>query len=307
MNETPHSSKQTTLGICARGFCMGAADLVPGVSGGTIAFISGIYDRLLSALGAFSKADFWRAVRRLDWRSLWRQVDGFFLLSLFVGLLLAVASLSSLLRHLLATQTHLLLGFFFGLVIASIAVVAKDLRGGKPAHWLLAIAAAAVTVIIVTATPAAEINDGRAALFFGGMVAICAMLLPGISGSYILLILGLYPAVIEALHDRDFPTIIVFALGCGLGLLLFSRLLAEILRRFYTPTMFVLIGVMAGALPKLWPWKAGGEGVRVILQDNVSPQAFATSPDIGKVVFFALVGAALVLAIDYWARRRTAT
>lgn len=296
----------SSLAIVLRGMCMGVADVIPGVSGGTIAFITGITPRLLAALAAFSQPPLWQALRTLDLRRVWTLADANFLLLLFGGILCAIALFSSVLHHWLEHGAHLLLGFFFGLVLASVVAVGRRVPKPLPWHGGLALAAAALTFYLVQLDATTLPADNYAALFGGGMVAICAMLLPGISGSYLLLIFGLYPAVISAVHERDLLTLCIFAAGCGSGLLLFARLLTALLRRCYTATMMVLLGVMVGALPKLWPWKQGGEGVRVILQPNVLPAQAGGDAQVALVLTLALAGAAAVLLIDHLARRQGA-
>ena len=278
---------------------MGAADLVPGVSGGTIAFITGIYARLLAALAAFAEPALWRDALRLDIPACWRRADGGFLLALLSGVLLAIVLLSGILHELLETRAHALLGFFFGLVVASVFSVRRQLGRVGASHLVLFAVACAATLWFVSAVPAV-VGDapGGAALFFGGMAAIGAMLLPGISGSYVLLILGMYPTVVAAVHERDFAVVALFAAGCGVGALVFSRLFVVLLARYKTPMVAVLLGVMLGALPKLWPWKENAEGAKIILQQNVLPADFAGAPEIGLVVALAVAGALLVLAIE---------
>ena len=283
---------------------MGAADLVPGVSGGTIAFISGIYPRLLAALAAFSSRDFWQTLFHLNIRRCWQLTDGSFLAFLFAGILTAILSLAGLLQHWLTNAPHLLLAFFCGLVLASILTVYRRLSGITGRHVVWFIISLLITLYLVNLEAVTLSAASLAALFGGGMVAICAMILPGISGSYILLILGLYPAVIEAVHERDIAVLAVVALGCGTGLLLFSRLLFLLLQRAERATLSVLLGVMVGALPKLWPWKSAAAGEKIILQPNVLPAGFSGNPDTGYVLLLAAVGFAGVLLIDYFAARQ---
>lgn len=283
---------------------MGIADLIPGVSGGTIAFITGIYQRLLAAITVFSQPAWWQALLRLQWRRVWQLTDVYFLLALFGGILSAVLLFSKLLHYLLSMHAHLLLGFFFGLVLASIVAVSRRVHRIRAVHILLAAIATLLTLYTVSVDTLQPQNISKLALFAGGMVAICAMILPGISGSYILLILGLYPAVITAVHERDIVTLLVVAAGCGIGLLLFSRVLGALLKRFYTATMMVLVGIMIGASPKLWPWKEAGEGVKIILQKNVMPAEFAAAPDIALVSLLTVSGFLSVLALEWISVRR---
>lgn len=300
----PPKNPLSLLGIFARGMCMGAADIVPGVSGGTIAFISGIYTRLLSAIAVYTHPPFWQALRRLQIRQLWRLTDAPFVLTLVGGIITAALLLARLLKHWLETAPHLLLGFFLGLVAASIVTIACRLAARpSPRHYAAAVAAAAAAYFVTTLPPAAEAAPALPALFAGGAIAICAMILPGISGSYLLLLMGLYPTIITAVSERDLLPLAVFAAGCGMGLLLFARLLSTLVKRHTTATLMTLLGVMTGALPVLWPWKLATEpGLKLILQPNTTPAQFAataaTDPQILLILFLAAAGAATVLAIN---------
>ena len=286
------------VGVFIRGFCMGTADLVPGVSGGTIAFITGIYQRLLAALAGFASPTFLRALFSGHLPTAWRVVDMTFLGILFAGIITAIGMLSSLLHYLLEAHAHLLLGFFLGLVIASVIVVARQIRNINLQHIITALLFAAVTFAVVTMDEANASGSGLVGIFAGGVVAISAMLLPGISGSYILLVIGLYPGLIEAVNGRDWPVLLTFIAGCATGILLFSRLLTMLLERFRAATMVALVGIMVGALPKLWPWKEHGEGAKIILQDNVLPGDFAGRPDVMGVMALLAVGFVMVLLVD---------
>ena len=281
---------------------MGAADLVPGVSGGTIAFVSGIYDRLLAAVGAWSRPHPWKLLLRGRIAELWRAADGGFVLALLAGILAAALTLSAALHNLLETRLHLLLGFFLGLVLASAAAVALRMRAPKWIHLAPFAAGLALGAAILTLSPAGDFSPGPWALFLCGAAAICAMILPGISGSYILLILGAYPAVIAALKERDFFTLLIFAGGCGLGLLLFARLLTFLLRKFRDGMTAALVGIMLGAAPKLWPWKESTAGAKAILFPNVSPSDFSGDPQIAYAALLGAAGALAVFVIDAAAR-----
>ena len=289
-------------GIFARGVCMGIADLIPGVSGGTIAFISGIYSRLLAAIGAFSSPSMFAELFKLQLSAMWRRADGAFLVSLFAGIAVAVVVFGDLLHYLLSAHPHLLLAFFCGLILTSLVMLLRQLRVVRRRHIIVFGVGTAVAFAVVS-LPATTVAPSLPIIFIGGAIAICAMLLPGISGSYILLIIGLYAHIIDALHARDFLTLVVFAAGCGIGILAFARALSFLMRRFYDDMLVLLGGVMLGALPKLWPWKAQAEGVKIILQPNVLPSAFAADAQIGAVITLAGVGAAAMWGISAAANR----
>ena len=283
-------------GIFVRGMCMGAADLIPGVSGGTVAFISGIYQRLLSAIAAFASVPLYKDVLSLQIASAWRRGDCTFLAVLFAGILSAVLLLADLLHYLLREHAHLLLAFFFGLVLASAFALLREVQNRR-AGLILFFLFGAAAGLAVSLAPTTNADPTLPVLFAGGAVAICAMLLPGISGSYILLVIGLYGHVINALHEREWLLVVVFAAGCGFGLLMFARLLSFLLRRFYDPMLVFLTGLMLGAAPKLWPWKENAEGLKMILQPNVWPGAFDGNPQIFMAVVLAACGAVVVLLL----------
>ena len=304
MNAKSQGKAAFAAGMFARGACMGIADLVPGVSGGTIAFVSGIYDRLLAAVGMWSRPDPWKLLLRGRIPELWRVADGAFAAALLAGILAAALSLSGVLHRLLETQLHLLLAFFLGLVVASAAAVALRMRAPQWIHLPVFIAGILAGAAILSLSPSGNFSPDPPVLFLCGAAAICAMILPGISGSYILLILGAYPTVIAALKERDFFTLLVFAAGCGAGLLLFARALTFLLRKFRDGMTAALVGVMLGAAPKLWPWKESAAGAKAILLPNVLPSEFVGDPQILLAGLLAAAGALAVFAIDGIARMR---
>jgi putative membrane protein len=244
------------------GFLMGTADLVPGVSGGTIALVIGIYERLVdsiregsSALGAILKADvvgFRRHLGRVEW---------VFLVPLLLGILTAVITLASLLAHQLEERPTILAGLFFGLVLGSVVVAWRLLRDPNPIHLVVG----AVVALILFAL--LGLGDGDTAVaepsliayFAAGALAICAMILPGISGSLILLLIGMYAPVLAAVNDRDFLVVGVFALGAIVGLAIFSQVLHWALHRHHDLILAALVGLMAGSLRVVWPWPEGVE------------------------------------------------
>lgn len=243
------------------GFFMGTADLVPGVSGGTIALVLGIYERLVtsiregsSALGSLLKADTEGFKRHLG------NVEWVFLVPLLVGILTAVVVLSSFLEHQLEERPTILAGVFFGLVVASIAIAWRLLRRPRGSHALIAVVVGIVIFVLLGAGEGAVSDDPALLAFFGaGALAICAMILPGISGSLILLMVGMYAAVLGAVTDRDFLTLGVFAVGAVVGLALFSQVLHWALENHHDNVLAALVGLMAGSTRVLWPWPNGVE------------------------------------------------
>jgi putative membrane protein len=242
------------IGNFFRGMAMGAADIVPGVSGGTIALLTGIYERLISAI----KSVGWDTLVTLKQKGIkaaWQQIDGTFLLSILVGAATSIILLSKVLHYLIETQPIMLWSFFFGLVLASVVYVIRQVDSWNPARIILLILGALVAALI-SLSPATEIEVTSFSLFFAGSIAICAMILPGISGSFILLLMGMYGFIIGAIKSFDLISLGIFASGCLVGIMLFSRVLSWLLQHFHSATMAVLSGFMLGALVKLWPWKS---------------------------------------------------
>lgn len=271
-----------------RGFAMGAADLVPGVSGGTVALVLGIYRRLIAAIrtGAGALA----ALVRLDGRGFidrLRRVEWQFFLPLLVGILAAVVSLSHLIESLLEGHPVRMAGLFFGLVAGSI-VVAWRLVGRRDLLRLAILAVVAVAAFLVLGFSSGPVVAPTWWMFLGaGALAICAMILPGISGSFILLMIGMYAAVLGAVTGRDFVAIGLFAVGAVVGLASFSTLLHSLLDRFQDEVMAGLVGLMAGSLRVLWPWPEGTDGTSL----------GAPTGDIVWPVVLALAGAVAVLIV----------
>jgi putative membrane protein len=232
---------------------MGAADIVPGVSGGTMAFITGIYDTLLSSIRAFDLM-FLGKLFRLDIAGAWEHVNGAFLLALFAGIATSIFSLAQVVSWLLEHHPVPLWAFFFGLILASALVLLREVSQWSTAVVLCLIAGGAIALTIAL-SPVMRLDVGLAGVFLAGFVAICAMILPGISGSFILVLMGMYSTVLVAIKSLDLVFILVFVLGAGAGLLCFSRLLHWLLHRFHQPTMALLTGFLFGSLAVVWPWK----------------------------------------------------
>ncbi|WP_420634718.1 DUF368 domain-containing protein [Candidatus Palauibacter sp.] len=291
----------------AKGLAMGMADLVPGVSGGTIAFISGIYDELVATIAGLDHG-LLRVLREDGVRAAWRAGNMGFLTVLLAGILTSVIAFAGGLHWLLANRPVQLWGFFFGLVTASVPLVARRITDRRRAGvWALATVGAALAASVTSLPPLVR-SDAPLFLAAAAGVAACAMILPGISGSFILLILGAYAPVIGALQGLDAVRIVAVGVGVVLGLLSFSRVLGRLLSRRRAATLSLLTGFLAGSLNALWPWK---ERVRELythsggrvewLTENRWP---ANAAEIWPVLALALLGAAVVLAIDRAARGR---
>ena len=263
----------------AKGFCMGASDVVPGVSGGTMAFILGIYEELIDAIRSFDLTTlrllasfrFEAALRRIPWR---------FLMSVGTGIMLAVFSLSRVLGWLLENRPILIWSFFLGLICASVVTVSRHVDRWRPAQVLSAAGGTVGAYLLVGLVPVST-PEAPWFLFLCGALAICAMILPGISGSFILVLLGKYRYVLEAVTDRDFIVLGLVAAGAVVGIISFSRLLGTLLSRYHDLTVALLTGLMLGSLRKVWPWKETVRSMvdmkgRVVplVQDNVLPAGF---------------------------------
>jgi putative membrane protein len=274
-------SRHHWLGLYLRGVAMGAADLVPGVSGGTIALVTGIYDRFIAAIASIG-IDAIRMVLSGKIKDAWAHVDGNFLVAVGAGILSSVVALASLLNWLLLNYPLPLWSLFCGLILASaihlFSISRIDWEGRHYALWL----AGACVAIVIGLMQATQLPVGPVSVFFAGAVAISAMLLPGISGSFLLLILGMYQPVISALVNVDLVTIGLFALGCLCGLLVFSRILKALLARAQLATMATLYGFLLGSVIMLWPWQQPISSVidrygenRVVQSVPVLPQTYA--------------------------------
>jgi putative membrane protein len=233
---------------------MGIAEVVPGVSGGTIALITGIYPSLIRAVQKILRSELPLWIRG-RWMEGWQQGHARFLAVLGLGMAIGVLALSRVMRWLLEAYALQLSGFFFGLIVAAVWVMGRLARPWRATQGILLLLGIGVGLAVAAIPPALAQDPSLGVVFFGGAVAICAWILPGISGSYLLLLLGLYPVVIEALAGMDVVTLAALGLGCLTGIFLFAGLLSWLLERFYSSVLALLLGVMIGALPPLWPWQ----------------------------------------------------
>ena len=266
----------SSAGIFLRGLLMGAADIVPGVSGGTVAFITGIYDQLLDSLRAVD-LEFLARLSRLDIAGAWQHINGRFLLALLLGIATSIFSLAQLVSWVLEHHPVPLWAFFFGLILASALVLLREVDNWSVPKVLCLLSAGAVAVCIAL-SPVMSLEMGLAGVFLAGFLAVCAMILPGISGSFILVLLGMYSTTLVALKSLDLVFILVFVIGAGCGLLCFSRLLHWLLQRFHQGTMAVLTGFLFGSLLVVWPWKRVLEWVEGSHGQLKPAQQFPVSP-----------------------------
>ena len=300
------NSPKELLGVYVRGLAMGAADIVPGVSGGTIALIAGIYERLINALSSVGP-NLWQVFRQEGGMkgliAVWRQVDATFLLFLLMGIATSLATLAGVIKHLLDNQPLMIWSFFFGLVIATVFLLLSEIKRwniGRALLFLLGVASA----VIISSLPLMNTTPSLPYLFVAGAIAICAMILPGISGSFILLLMGAYDTVLEAVHTLNFAIIFTLVAGMATGLLLFTRMLKWLLSRYYQATLALLIGFIAGSLVKVWPWKTDALGtLNSEAIYNVMPWHYPTGAEWLTTLSLMLLGAILVTALSLWGRR----
>ncbi len=281
--------------LMLKGMGMGAADVVPGVSGGTIAFIVGIYDELINSIKSINLESL-KLFFSGKWATFWKKINGNFLFFLLAGIGISVFSLAKLITWLLVNQPILVWSFFFGLVLASTWFVSKDIKEWKNwKTWVAFVIGAVVAFYITVATPA-ETPSNLLFIFLCGAIAICAMILPGISGSFILVLLGKYFFIMDAVKTLDVVVIAVFGAGVCIGITSFSHILSYALAHFRNITLAVLTGFMLGSLNKVWPWKevvetfvdSHGE-VKPLIETNILPNAHVPEAVVLMVVGFFLV------------------
>ena len=283
--------------LLLKGAGMGAADIVPGVSGGTIAFITEIYEELVNSIKSINLTSF-RKIFAEGISEFWGSINGNFLISVFAGILISVFTLANLLETLLQDEPILVESFFFGLIIASAVYVAKKITNW---NWqkVVAIIAGIIVAYFITSLTPAQTSEAYWFVFISGALAICAMILPGISGAFILLILGKYQFILGAVNDLNLAVIAIFAVGALVGLISFSNVLSWFLRKFHDITIAVLSGFMIGSLYKIWPWKrtvstfkdSHGE-LQPLLEKNILPGQFECATSQSAQLFPAILAAA---------------
>lgn len=284
--------------LMLKGMGMGAADVVPGVSGGTIAFIVGIYDELINSIKSVNGQSL-KLLFTGKIGAFWKAINGNFLCSILFGIGISVFSLAKLITWLLVAHPILVWAFFFGLVLASTWFVSKDIKRWHIGTIAMFIVGVAVAFYITVATPA-QTPDNYAFIFLCGAIAICAMILPGISGSFILVLLGKYMYIMEAVKEFKLGTLAVFAAGALIGITAFSRVLSYALAHFRNSTLALLTGFMLGSLNKVWPWKEkivlAGDFVK---ETNILPNAF-----LAEAIVLALIGFFLVYFLEKLSQKK---
>jgi putative membrane protein len=293
--------------LVLKGMGMGAADVVPGVSGGTIAFITGIYEELINSIKSVNLHAL-KLFFSFRLAAFWKAINGNFLISVLLGIGISIFSLAKGLEYLLHHYPILVWSFFFGLIVASAIYIARTIK-----KWDAGTAIAGITGIVVayfiTVISPAEANTTWLFIFISGSIAICAMILPGISGSFILVLLGMYKFILSAVGDLNIPVLLVFIAGAAIGIIAFSNLLSWLLRKFHHLTIAVLAGFMVGSLNKIWPWKQvtdtfidrHGE-VRALAEKNIMPGTYENVTGneawLLGAILLAIVGFALIFVVE---------
>lgn len=316
----PQRTIKDYLGLVLRGMAMGASDIVPGVSGGTMAFILGIYEELIDSIRTIGRSQFLQAVFKFRIKDVFQILNWPFLLAVLTGILLSIVTMSSALEYLLINQPIFLWSFFFGLVLASVFVVSKRVQQWSALLVGTLLLGAVAAYLLVGLVPV-QTPDAWWFLMLSGAVASCALILPGVSGAFLLVLLGKYQFVLSAVNglrggeiNNIFPLLFV-AGGAGVGLVSFAQILGWLFKRHHDLTVALLIGLMAGSLRKIWPWKVDLEWLRdslgnfvldsdghrlVTKQANVLPD-FASSAGLNEfllALLLALVGIGLILLVD---------
>lgn len=291
---------------------MGAADIVPGVSGGSIALIAGIYQQLLDSINAFN-LDNLLLLKSLQIKEFYARVNGNFLVSLLLGIMTSIFALSRVITYLMEVHPIPLWSFFTGLILVSAFLILKEI---KVWNWVIVVSIAIGTAFAwwVTNLPPTTTPDAHWFTFVAGAIAICAMILPGISGSFILLILGKYETILQAVLDKDLFTLALFAAGCVVGILSFSRVVSYLLRRFHSATIGLLSGFMLGSVNELWPWKvvtswrtSSSGQQKPFLTENILPSDYLAQvgqePNLVWAIAAFLFGIGMVLFIEWLASK----
>lgn len=281
--------------ISFKGLAMGAADAVPGISGGTIAFISGLYEELVTTISNI-KPSLFKTLFKEGIASFWKEANGNFILALLAGIIVSYITFMKLAKYLLENHPILIWSFFFGLIVASIYFVGKQIT-----KWnfgtIIALLIGAAIAFYISILPVMASNDSAYFLFFAGVLAICAMILPGISGSFILIILGAYKSLSDAIHDFDIKKLLIFTIGCIVGLLSFSHILKWLFKNYHNVTLALLTGFIFGSLNTVWPWKetiswyTNSKGIKEpFLQQSVSPFNFAGDSQLLFAAILMIIG-----------------
>ena len=286
-----------------KGLAMGAANVVPGVSGGTVALVAGIYRRLIDALGSVG-ADSLRLLARRDFRGFWRAVDGRWLAVLLAGVALSIVSLARLIEYLLEARERETMAFFFGLILVSVWYVAKRVTRWRASTWTALALGTGVAIGIAFLAPGSE-NDAPWYVFACGVLAITSMILPGLSGSFVLILTGNYALVLGAISGFDLGVLVPLGLGCAVGLVAFAKVLGWVFARYADATLAAMTGFVLGSLVVIWPWKEALTAT--IERPGAAPKEVVTgydwflpdaSTETAAAALLVLAGAAVIVALE---------
>ena len=298
--------------LSLKGIAMGAADVVPGVSGGTIAFISGIYEELIDSINNVNIGAL-KVWKNDGFKSFWNYINGTFFVFLFAGIIISIASLAKVVTYFLEVHPVLIWSFFFGLIVASVWLIGKTIKKWTLGVIITLLIGTGIAFYISSIESVANV-DANWYIFLSGAIAICAMILPGISGSFILVLLGSYHIVLEAIKSRDLMIIGLFAVGCLVGLLTFARLLKFLFNHFKEITIALLTGFMIGSLYKVWPWKnqigieplvIHSNGKEDWMMTNVLPANFEGEAFLLPAIGCAMGGMLLILILERFAPKES--
>lgn len=298
--------------LSLKGIAMGAADVVPGVSGGTIAFISGIYEELIDSINNVNIGAL-KVWKNDGFKSFWNYINGTFFVFLFAGIIISIASLAKVVTYFLEVHPVLIWSFFFGLIVASVWLIGKTIKKWTLGVIITLLIGTGIAFYISSIESVANV-DANWYIFLSGAIAICAMILPGISGSFILVLLGSYHIVLEAIKSRDLMIIGLFAVGCLVGLLTFARLLKFLFNHFKEITIALLTGFMIGSLYKVWPWKnqigieplvIHSNGKEDWMMTNVLPANFEGEAFLLPAIGCAMSGMLLILILERFAPKES--
>ena len=289
--------------ISLKGLAMGAADAVPGVSGGTIALISGIYEELIATISGVNLSLF-STLKKDGVAAFWKKLNGNFLIALFTGILISFVSFMRLAKYLIEHHPILIWSFFFGLIVASVYFVGKQIDKWN-VFAIIAFIVGAFSAYYISQLPSMADTDSSLFLFFAGALAICAIILPGISGAFILVILGAYKTLSDALHDFDLKKIAIFAVGALIGLLSFSHVLKWLFKNYHNVTLALLTGFIFGSLNKIWPWKRvltwrkDSAGIDIpLVEKSISPFNYEGDPQLLFAIILMLVGFLTIFILE---------
>lgn len=297
--------------ISLKGIAMGAADVVPGVSGGTIAFISGIYEELLTSISSVNTSLI-KKLKEEGFLSVWKEINGNFMSALLAGIFVSVLTLAKIIGNLIETQPIMVWSFFLGLVLASIIYVGKQIESWNFRTFIGLIVGTSIAYYIVHLQPVNSDEVSLGYIFMSGALAICAMILPGISGAFILVILGAYKSILDALEDRDIKVVLTFIVGAVVGILSFSKVLKWLFSKYRNMTLALLTGFIIGSLNKIWPWKhavtfrINSHGEQVPFNEaSVLPWNYNGDPQLLFAIVLVVVGFGLILILESLATHKT--